>query len=195
LVSKKFTINFPFLFIRYQWLDNFVVRWFKTLFRGIPIVIAIMHFRLFSDTCMMAGFWLPLLARTVAKVTGVADYNIVQNNGKSTCKLCSSIKTILTFLSLHALYIASSATHLALSQLRTVFPGVRAAQVVPHVHFHIIPRPETMPEVKNKNRTMFGRGQRDDLDEEEAVKLAEDMRRVLRDEVGKLVDGDPKGRL
>jgi hypothetical protein len=52
-----------------------------------------------------------------------------------------------------------------------------------------------MPEVKNKNRTMFGRGQRDDLDEEYAAKLAEDMRRVLRDEVGKLVDGDPKGRL
>ena len=154
-----------------------------------------MHLQLFSNTYMMAGFWLPLLARTVAKVTGVADYNIVQNNGKSTCKLCSSIKTILTFLSLHALYIASSATHLALSQLRTVFPGVRAAQVVPHVHFHIIPRPETMPEVKNKNRTMFGRGERDDLDEEEAVKLAEDMRRVLRDEVEKLVDGDPKGRL
>lgn len=93
------------------------------------------------------------------------------------------------------LYIASSATHLALSQLRTVFPGVRAAQVVPHVHFHIIPRPGTMPEVKNKNWTMFGRGQRDDLDEEDGVKLAEDMRRVLRDEVGKLVDGDPKGRL
>lgn len=99
------------------------------------------------------GFWLPLLARTVAKVTGVVDYNIVQNN------------------------------------------GVRAAQVVPHVHFHIIPRPETMPEVKNKNWTMFGRGQRDGLDEEDAVKLAEDMRRVLRDEVGKLVDGNPKGRL
>jgi len=28
------------------------------------------------------GLWLPLLARTVAKVTGVTDYNIVQNNGK-----------------------------------------------------------------------------------------------------------------
>ncbi|OCL15038.1 HIT-like protein [Glonium stellatum] len=99
------------------------------------------------------GFWLPLLARTVAKVTGVADYNIVQNN------------------------------------------GVRAAQVVPHVHFHIIPRPETMPEVKNKSWTMFGRGQRNDLDEEEAVKLAGDMRSVLREELGRPADGDSKGRL
>ena len=43
-----------------------------------------MHPRL---TYLMAGFWLPVLARTVAKVTGVVDYNIVQNNGKSTCKL------------------------------------------------------------------------------------------------------------
>lgn len=29
------------------------------------------------------GFWLPVLARVVAKVTGVTDYNIVQNNGTS----------------------------------------------------------------------------------------------------------------
>jgi diadenosine tetraphosphate (Ap4A) HIT family hydrolase len=87
------------------------------------------------------GFWLPLLARTVAAVTGVSDYNIVQNN------------------------------------------GARAAQVVPHVHFHIIPRPPSMPEIKNKSWTMFGRGQRDDLDEGEGAGMAREMRRVLRGEV------------
>lgn len=90
------------------------------------------------------GFWLPLLARTVAKVTGVSDYNIVQNN------------------------------------------GARAAQVVPHVHFHIIPRPGTMPEIKNKSWTMFGRGQRDDLDDEEGMRIAGEMRRVLREEVARM---------
>jgi diadenosine tetraphosphate (Ap4A) HIT family hydrolase len=31
--------------------------------------------------CDYLGFWLPILARTVARVTGVTDYNIVQNNG------------------------------------------------------------------------------------------------------------------
>ncbi|KAF7453817.1 Hit Diadenosine tetraphosphate hydrolase [Pyrenophora tritici-repentis] len=97
---------------------------------------------------MTGGFWLPLLARTVAKVTGVTDYNIVQNN------------------------------------------GARAAQVVPHVHFHIIPRPETMPEIKNKSWTMFGRGQRDDLDDEDGSKMAGEMRKVLREEVGKMSVGD-----
>lgn len=87
------------------------------------------------------GFWLPLLAKVVVKVTGVTDYNIVQNN------------------------------------------GARAAQVVPHVHFHIIPRPPKMPELKNKSWTMFGRGQREDLDDDEASDLVEEMRRVLREEV------------
>ena len=29
------------------------------------------------------GFWLPVLARVVARVTGVTDQNVVQNNGKS----------------------------------------------------------------------------------------------------------------
>jgi diadenosine tetraphosphate (Ap4A) HIT family hydrolase len=91
-----------------------------------------------------SGFWLPLLARTVAKVTNVTDYNIVQNN------------------------------------------GARAAQVVPHVHFHIIPRPETMPEIKSKSWTMFGRGQRDDLDDEEGARIAGQMREVLREEVEKM---------
>ncbi|OAL50720.1 HIT-like protein [Pyrenochaeta sp. DS3sAY3a] len=96
------------------------------------------------------GFWLPILARTVAKTTGVTDYNIVQNN------------------------------------------GARAAQVVPHVHFHIIPRPGTMPEIKNKSWTMFGRGQRDDLDDEQGAKMAGEMRKVLRDEVEKMGLKDSK---
>ncbi|KAJ4341894.1 hypothetical protein N0V87_001559 [Didymella glomerata] len=96
------------------------------------------------------GFWLPLLARTVAKVTGVSDYNIVQNN------------------------------------------GARAAQVVPHVHFHIIPRPATMPEIKSKSWTMFGRGQRDDLDDEEGAQIASQMRQVLRKEIEKLSQSSPK---
>lgn len=61
--------------------------------------------------------------------------------------------------------------------------GARAAQVVPHVHFHIIPRPATMPQIKNKSWTMFGRGQREELDDDEGAKLAREMRRVLREEV------------
>ncbi|OSS45663.1 hypothetical protein B5807_09497 [Epicoccum nigrum] len=97
-----------------------------------------------ADESREIGFWLPLLARTVAKVTGVTDYNIVQNN------------------------------------------GARAAQVVPHVHFHIIPRPATMPEIKSRSWTMFGRGQRDDLDDEEGARIAGEMRRVLRGELEKV---------
>jgi hypothetical protein len=46
-----------------------------------------------------------------------------------------------------------------------------------------------MPEIKNKSWTMFGRGQRDDLDDEEGTKIAEEMRKVLREEVGKIVGG------
>lgn len=35
-----------------------------------------------ADMYHDAGFWLPILARVVSRVTGVTDYNIVQNNGK-----------------------------------------------------------------------------------------------------------------
>ncbi|KAK8167070.1 HIT-like domain-containing protein [Phyllosticta citrichinensis] len=92
------------------------------------------------------SFWLPLLAKTVAAVTGVSDYNIVQNN------------------------------------------GARAAQVVPHVHFHIIPRPASLPALQNKSWTMFGRGQREELDDAEAAALAASMRHVLRGEVLRMLE-------
>jgi hypothetical protein len=43
-----------------------------------------------------------------------------------------------------------------------------------------------MPQIKSKSWTMFGRGQREELDDDEAVDLAAEMRRVLREEVEKM---------
>lgn len=56
--------------------------------------------------------------------------------------------------------------------------GIRAAQVVPHVHFHIVPRPplDQPPSSKKTSYVMFARGQRDELDEEEGEKLAGEIR-------------------
>ncbi|KAI9874874.1 MAG: Histidine triad nucleotide-binding protein 2, mitochondrial [Pleopsidium flavum] len=61
--------------------------------------------------------------------------------------------------------------------------GAKAAQVVPHVHFHIIPRPGDVPEIKNRSWTVFGKGQREELDEDDAVMLAAKMREELVEEV------------
>ncbi|KAK2608619.1 hypothetical protein QQS21_002848 [Conoideocrella luteorostrata] len=65
--------------------------------------------------------------------------------------------------------------------------GAAAAQVVPHMHYHIIPRPEIRASGKlRESFTMFGKGQREELDEEEAGKLAERIRtevaNVLRED-------------
>jgi hypothetical protein len=46
-----------------------------------------------------------------------------------------------------------------------------------------------MPEIKSKSWTMFGRGQRDDLDDEEGSKIAGEMRTVLRAELENIATG------
>lgn len=99
------------------------------------------------------GYYLRILSSAVTRVTGVGDWNVVQNNGAA------------------------------------------AAQVVHHMHFHVIPRPELNVRNGGEGRerftsTMFGRGMREELDEDEASLLAEKMREaiaeVLREEKPKL---------
>ncbi|KAJ4418009.1 hypothetical protein N0V82_005861 [Gnomoniopsis sp. IMI 355080] len=75
--------------------------------------------------------------------------------------------------------------------------GAAAAQVVPHMHYHIIPRPEIRAQGRwSEKFTMFGRGQRTDLDAEDGENLAEKVRReianVLREEGGR--DGQSAGQ-
>ena len=85
------------------------------------------------------GRYLRVLSAAVGRVTGVQDWNVVQNNGAA------------------------------------------AAQVVPHMHFHVIPRPELRDKGRERfTSTMFGRGQREDLDEEEAAELAGRIREAVR---------------
>ncbi|KAK4457864.1 Hit family protein 1 [Cladorrhinum samala] len=58
--------------------------------------------------------------------------------------------------------------------------GAAAAQVVPHCHFHVIPRPELRDKRAERfTSTMFGRGQRDELDDEEGEALAAEIRRAV----------------
>lgn len=85
----------------------------------------------------------------MCSVTGVEDWNVVQNNGH------------------------------------------RAAQVVPHIHFHLIPRyqdgrlgPKRTPDVGMlKSWKMFGRGPREDLDDDEGAELARLLREAVQKEI------------
>lgn len=58
--------------------------------------------------------------------------------------------------------------------------GAAAAQVVPHLHYHIIPRPEIRASGKlSSSFTMFGRGQREELDDDEGEALATAIRKSM----------------
>jgi hypothetical protein len=63
------------------------------------------------------------------------------------------------------------------------------------MHFHIIPRPELRDKKSERfTSTMFGRGTREDLDEEEAAPLAERIRAAVA-EVIQETDEDEKAKL
>ncbi|KAI2617694.1 HIT-like protein [Hypomontagnella submonticulosa] len=58
--------------------------------------------------------------------------------------------------------------------------GAAAAQVVGHVHYHLIPRPEIRASGRfSESFTMFGRGVREELDDDEAARLAEKLRKSV----------------
>ncbi|KFH40725.1 Hit family protein-like protein [Hapsidospora chrysogenum ATCC 11550] len=58
--------------------------------------------------------------------------------------------------------------------------GAAAAQVVPHMHYHLIPRPEIRASGRShESFTMFGRGRREELDDDEAAVLAAEIRRQV----------------
>ncbi|KAK2752853.1 hypothetical protein FQN55_005987 [Onygenales sp. PD_40] len=62
--------------------------------------------------------------------------------------------------------------------------GARASQTVPHVHFHIVPRPPLDTNTPAKGGwMMFGRGQRDELDDDEAAETVALLRAELAKEV------------
>ncbi|KAE8452384.1 hypothetical protein EG329_001084 [Mollisiaceae sp. DMI_Dod_QoI] len=97
-----------------------------------------------EDESRELGMWVSRLSRVLATVTGVWDWNIVQNNGAA------------------------------------------AAQVVPHVHYHLIPRPSLTPELRNRSFTMFGRGQRSEIDDDEAAELAKKLRVGITREIERI---------
>lgn len=117
------------------------------------------------------GEWLPVLSRVLAKATGVWDWNIVQNNGKE--------------------FMRDWKWAFVIEALLILGIGAAAAQVVKHVHFHVIPRPALTPELRNKSFTMFGRGQRSELDDEEAVEFT----KKVREELVRELDQSNKARL
>ncbi|KAI5303591.1 hypothetical protein KEM56_007387 [Ascosphaera pollenicola] len=70
--------------------------------------------------------------------------------------------------------------------------GIRASQTVPHVHFHIVPRPPTDygngtfdvgSNQVNTAAIVFGKGQRDDLDDEDAERLVRALKEELAAEI------------
>lgn len=67
--------------------------------------------------------------------------------------------------------------------------------MVPHVHYHIIPRPALTAELRNRSFTMFGRGQRSELDDDEAEDLVKKLRVELGKEVAREKDRQTRGKL
>ena len=109
----------------------------------------------------------------------VGDWNVVQNNGALSVSTPTSDARVFRTWKLGGIREVIADVLVILKYI-----GARAAQVVPHVHFHIIPRVgDDVPEVKARSWTVFGKGQREELDEYDAVLLVGRMRERLKGEV------------
>ncbi len=76
--------------------------------------------------------------------------------------------------------------------------GAAAAQVVGHVHYHLIPRPELRAAADGRSRrsfTMFGRGAREELDDDDAVELAARLRECLAAVLREEEERESRGKL
>lgn len=161
---------------------------------------------------LQIGRVLPMLARSVLKAVMPdiphehADYNVVQNNGEST----SHMEPFLLLSKSIEFSTSWKGNLIKPPRLVCVLPGPGAAQVVPHVHFHIVPRPplnykyptpstlvttsssssssgrkyaqNKPPAGRQATAILFGRGMREDLDYDEAAVLVEAMRAAVREE-------------
>lgn len=128
----------------------------------------------------------------------VGDWNIVQNNGSWVFYIILGLYCVWGWM-LGGCWIMDDETRgVGLhdsGSLLTSKTGARAAQVVPHVHFHIIPRIGDVPEVKARSWTVFGKGQREDLDEEDAEILLGRMRVALGQEIERVRRREGDGAL
>ncbi|KAF3905455.1 hypothetical protein ABW20_dc0104437 [Dactylellina cionopaga] len=119
------------------------------------------------------GAWLPIVTRAVSRAMQVDDLNVVQNNGMDSenpedtrvnvgwgRKVFDEVKE-----KVEEVFNTGSSS------------GARASQVVKHVHYHIIPRPESY--TPSRSWTMFGKGSRSDLDDDEAALIAARIRQEI----------------
>ncbi|EWC48394.1 hypothetical protein DRE_02163 [Drechslerella stenobrocha 248] len=120
------------------------------------------------------GAWLPIVTRAVSRAMQVDDLNVVQNNGMDSespeeCRVNVEVGWgRKVFEKVEEVFNPAAAAAAA---------GSRASQVVKHVHYHIIPRPESY--TPSKSWTMFGKGPRSDLDDDEAALVAARIRQEI----------------
>ena len=160
--------------------------------RGHTLVISRKHREKASDLSIREGqalgAWLPVLARAIMRAAGppasdtgtardYGDWNVVQNNGEG-------------------LPAPSGSKVQMQRQVNDDVTGAGASQVVPHVHYHIIPRSTNSDhEAWARSWTMFGKGQRQDLDDDDAVVLTQQIRNAVKRELAAVEAREGKAAL
>jgi diadenosine tetraphosphate (Ap4A) HIT family hydrolase len=147
-----------------------------------------------ADNAQIAA-WLPVIARAACKVSGYQDFNVIQNNGMPPWCVCARVSRERKKKK------KAKWQQIAKSLTPPRWVGVFAAQVIPHVHYHIVPRPnerqrEKLEEDIPSNKRLwwkgrFNSGWRTFLEDDVGTALAAEMRAEVYQEVRSIHD-DPK---
>jgi diadenosine tetraphosphate (Ap4A) HIT family hydrolase len=120
------------------------------------------------------GRWMPVISRALCKVTGVEDWNVVQNNGARAAQVVGHVH--FHFIPRYQEGRGGGSWWNGSSNNG----GFESAGGKWKGHAE----PPTL-----KSWRMFGKGLRGDLDEEDGDRIAERLREALREEVGEAMVG------
>ncbi|KAI9816418.1 MAG: hypothetical protein M1832_005085 [Thelocarpon impressellum] len=144
----------------------------------------------FLDILPLAPYHVLLVPRAHVPKLAAASAELAEELGRELRVLCRAVERVLRGSAAAASSVDEEYGGGGVDYNVVQNNGPRAAQTIPHLHFHIVPRlpldAQSMsagqPPGLERSMLLFGRGRREELDDEDAAQMVSSLREALRAE-------------